>query len=117
MHRRIFLILIFSLLIAKVAVSQEEKFVYDSQDKRDPFLSLVSSEGYILDFGFDLESLDLTLEGVIYDPHGESLAIMNGRVVRKGDYIGNFKIEEIYQDKVIFRSNEGIMEIKLEKEE
>ena len=118
--KKIFLILIFLMLILKFTFSQaeEEKFIYDSKGRRDPFLSLISSGGYIVNFAFEIKSSDLNIEGIIYDYHGESLAIVSGKVVQKGDYIGNFRIEEIYKDKVIFRdNNEKIIEIKLEKEE
>jgi hypothetical protein len=95
-----------------------ERFVYESHGRRDPFLSLVSPQGYILNFGIDIEASDLKIEGIIYDPNGESVAIVNGVVVKVGDYIGNFKIIDIASNKVVFiRNEEEVIEIQLKKEE
>jgi len=116
--KKLFLILPPLILITAFSFSEEGSFVYDAQNRRDPFLALVSPDGYILNLGFEIESSDLKVEGIIYDPHSESLAIVNGKVVKSGDFIGSFKIKQIEKDAVTFLSDdEEVITIKLKKEE
>ena len=107
-----FLLLSFSFLFA-----QEEKFVYDPHGRRDPFLRLVTSSGNVVSYESDYEINDLALEGIIFDPAGKSLAIINGNVVKLSDKMGVFVVSEITQNKVVLLKGEEKFVLELKKEE
>lgn len=92
-------------------------FTYDSKGKRDPFLPLVSKEGYLINREADVLATDMNLEGIIYDPSGKSLAIINGQVLKVGDTISNYSIIEIEKHRVILLrdAEKFILELKEEK--
>ena len=92
----------------------EDNFVYNSKGKRDPFMPLVTSEGYIISVEEELFASDMNLEGIIFDVQGRSLAIINGKVVKVGDNIGSYTILEIGQTKVILakEAEKYILELK-----
>lgn len=96
----IFLCVLFMMPMAAVPVlaqedeKPEEAFVYDDHGKKDPLLSLVSPAGVFLNYDSDFQIYDLSLEGIMEDPSG-NLAIINGRIVKEGDQVGNFTVEKI----------------------
>ncbi len=94
----------------------EEQFVYDSKGRRDPFLPLVSKDGYIINREADVLASDMNLEGIIFDKSGKSLAIINGKVLKVGDKIGNYNILKIEKQKVTleFNAEEVVLELKEE---
>lgn len=95
------------------AQEQENVFVYDSKGKRDPFVSLVSLEGYLINSEPYSDSAEINVEGIIYDPKGNSFAIINTEVLRVGDKIGAFEVLSIEKNKVILLKNTEKFEIKL----
>lgn len=116
MKKGFFLVLIFICLGA--IVFAEDNFVYDSKGKRDPFMPLVTSQGYIVNVEEELFAADMNLEGIIYDVQGRSLAIINGKVVKAGDSIGSYRVLEIEQTKVVLtkEAEKYILELKKEVE-
>lgn len=114
-----FLLLIIFLLVANILFSEEkkEKFVYDAQNKRDPFIPLVTNEGFLISLESEKEFEDITLEGIIYDEKGTSYAIINSNIVKAGDNIGAITIMEIRKDKVLILKEGQILAIELAKEE
>ena len=108
---------IFLLSISLIqAKEQDNGFVYDSKGKRDPFLSLVSPEGYLINIEPFSESSEISIEGIIYDPQGTSLAIINGEVLKAGDTIGRFEVIKIGKGKVILLKDSERFEIELREE-
>ncbi|MFH1655606.1 MAG: hypothetical protein ABH954_03240 [Candidatus Omnitrophota bacterium] len=99
------------------AQEQADNFVYDSKGKRDPFLSLVSPEGYLIKIEPFSETSEINIEGIIYDPRGSSYAIINSEVVKPGDVIGRFEIIGIERNKVILIKDSEKIEIELKEEE
>ena len=99
------------------AFAAEEGFVYNDKGRRDPLLRLVTSDGVVMNYDADVEISDITLEGIIYDPDGNSMAIVNGRVVRVNDKIGYFTVVEITSEKVVFSKGAEKFELTLKKEE
>ncbi len=88
--------------------AQEEpaSFKYESRGRRDPFIPLVTEDGKLTITYGTLESLDdVLLEGILYDPAGESVVIMNDLVLKEGSSIGKIQIKKIYADKVILSFN------------
>ncbi|HNV24005.1 MAG TPA: hypothetical protein PKH98_03860, partial [Candidatus Omnitrophota bacterium] len=84
---------------------EKNVFVYDDHNKRDPFWSLVSEDGIIINYDDDLILSDLRLEGVIVDDAGNNLAIINGQILKNQDRIGQFLIMRIERDHVVFEKN------------
>jgi hypothetical protein len=113
----VFSMVIFAALVSVLgAGAQEEKYAYTYQGKRDPFVSLISPAGYLL----NLEPQDnstLQLEGVMFDPKGDSMAIINGELLRVGDTLGDVLVTGIEVDKVtVIKNNEKIV-VELRREE
>lgn len=76
-------------------------FVYNGEGRRDPFAPLVSKEGKLLiTYGVINSINDVILEGILYDPGGESIVILNDLVLKENDQIGGIKVEKIEEDRV-----------------
>ena len=98
-----------------LAGAEEQKYSYKGQGKRDPFVPLISPAGYLL----NLESEDsdtLKLQGIMYDPKGVSMAIINGALVKAGEAVGNAVVTEIDPTKVIIIKDNERMELELRRE-
>lgn len=94
----------------------EGEFVYNSHGKRDPFLPLVSKEGYLINREADVTASEMNLEGIIFDKSGKSLAIINGQVLKISDKIGNYTVSSIEKQKVTLQGDEEII-LELKREE
>ena len=105
------------VLLFPVSLQAEEDFVYDDHGKRDPFWSLVSPNGAIMNYDSDLQISDLILEGIISGPDGRNLAIINSNIVKTQDRIGFFIVEKIEQDKVVLVKGQESFTLKIKKEE
>lgn len=105
------------ILIGVVVCYAKQDFVYDSKGRRDPFLPVVSKDGYIINREADVPVSDMNLEGIIYDEGGKSLAIINGNVLKVGDKIGIYAISMIEKKKVILQSNSEEFILNLKQEE
>lgn len=88
---------------APEAIYRREKFVYPSDGRRDPFLSLLTLE----DAGPQFEDLDLV--GIVYGGAHGSVATLVDRAtdkryrVRRGDIAGNARVVEIRPNEVVFQ--------------
>ena len=111
------LIIICLVFVATCVVyaQREEVFIYDSKGKRDPFLSLVSPEGFLINLESTGDTSEIILEGIIYDPRGSSYAIINAEVVAPGDTIGRFEVIDIKKNKIILLRDGERIEVKLEE--
>ncbi|MCG3176347.1 MAG: hypothetical protein MOGMAGMI_01296 [Candidatus Omnitrophica bacterium] len=99
------------MICTSSTVSAEEP-LYDAQGRRDPFVPLISSGGHGGSGLAGIESVnDVDVQGVVYDPGGDSVAIINGAMLRVGEEFSNVKIKEIRQDGVLFEIN-GTEEFK-----
>jgi len=111
---------VFSLLIMGMYlfVFAEADFVYDAQNKRNPFIPLITPDGRLLKLDQEAGGIkDILLEGIIYDKNGLSYAIINAEVVRIGDSIGNYRVLKIEEKKIILIKEGEISEMELSKEE
>jgi len=91
--------------------------MYDDHGKRDPFLPLVGEGGNIISYETDFTVSDLVLEGIMAGSEGAHIAIINGRVVKAGDQLGNFFIQDVQPESVIIKKDNLKFELKLEKED
>lgn len=105
-----------TLLVSFAGAQQEEKYSYKYHGKRDPFLPLISPSGYLLNLEPE-ENSALLLEGILYDPEGDSIAIINGELIRVGEAIAGSVLTSIKPNKItVIKDNEKI-EIELRREE
>ena len=111
---------IVSLLIFSISVQNQlfgAEYKYASEGRRDPFIPLVTGE-IIISLG--LESVttieDIKFEGVIFDPSGESMAILNGEVVKEGDKPYNVEVVKIYENAITIKIHDEPYTIDLSEE-
>jgi hypothetical protein len=95
----------------------QEEFKYDSKGKHNPFIPWITSDGRFQQLEKEETKGDLAVDGIIYDKHGVSYAIVNEEIVKAGDYAGNYQVLKIEENKVIFIKEGQISEIELVMEE
>ena len=77
-------------------------FKYETGVNRDPFIPLVTKDGKLTITYGTLNSInDVILEGILYDPSGESVVIMNDLVLKEGGRAGGIEVKKIEEDRVI----------------
>ena len=117
-----FLLVIMFLGIMRAAFvcaddAQPKPFVYDDHGKRDPMWYLVNTGGVVMDYSSEIVLSDLFLEGIMTSPDGKNVAILNGRLLRLNEKIGQFTIVEIGKDSIVLMDGQQRFELKLKKEE
>jgi len=100
-----------------VSSGEEEPFIYDDHGRRDPLWPLVDSNGIVINYESDFVVTDLMLDGVMVSAQGDSLAIINGRIVKPNDMIGQFTVSSIGANSVVLIKGDQEFELKLKKEE
>ena len=92
--------------LAGLAWAAEESirmpYRYDPGTARDPFVALVR-DGRVVG-GVGLGQTDLSkpvLFGILWDPGGKSIALVNDTEAKVGDVIGPYRVVEIRPDAVI----------------
>ena len=105
------------LFIQQIAVAQEDVFVYDAHGKYDPFWPLVAPNGSIISYDQKLMAADLFLEGIVVGAQGSNIAIINGKIVKENDGIGDYRVRAIADDYVeLFKGDEKfVLTLKKEK--
>jgi len=114
---KISLVSILFALVFQVSVFAQGDFTYDSKGERNPFMPLVTSDGMLIKLKPRSAAGGLDLEGIIFDNISMSYAIVNGSVVKVGDFLGDYQVLRIEEDKVIFIKEGQPFEVELEKEE
>ncbi len=104
-----------TFFISVVPAIAQDHFVYDEHGKRDPFGPLVSAAGAVITYDSDMTVGDMSLEGVLADPAGGNLAIINGKVVKAGDLVGVYTIESISETEVGLSKDQERFTLKLKK--
>jgi len=115
-RKAVFTTLFLSIFLAAISLAtiESEDFVYDSKGKRNPFIPLITQKAGFTATGLEnVQTVDdVNLEGIVWDVHGDSIAILNGVIVKKGEVIGNVKIKDIKARTVTLFINE--VEYKLD---
>jgi hypothetical protein len=112
-----FWVVISFLLMTSSVHAQEEKFVYGDHGRRDPMKPLVSPTITFVDYETDFRVTDLRLEGIMSGQDGQSIAVINGQIVKTNDKVGEFVIMRITTDTVELKGGEQKFQLKLKKEE
>jgi len=113
---RLFLTAIFILGVSVFSFGQTD-FVYEVKGERNPFMPLVTPEGVLIKVKPRVTSGTLVIEGIIYDRTALSYAIVNGLVVKVGDYVGDNQVLKIEEKKVVFIKDGQPFEVDLKNEE
>ena len=69
---------------------------YDSGKRRDPFVPLTGE-----DVSMSVSFSGIKLEGIIYDPGEQSMAILNGKTYQAGEAVGDATVVKILKDHVV----------------
>ena len=82
--------------------------VYDAQGRRDPFVPLVK-DGRLLGVAPERQAATEApvLYGILWDPSGKSIALINDLEVKVGDDVGSYHVMEIRQDAVVLTREGG----------
>ena len=95
-----------------------EPFRYDPKGHRDPFVALVR-EGRLVGTqpGKRVESSKPVLYGILWDPGGRSLALINDVEAKVGDTVAGYKVSEIRRDAVVLTNGGEPMVLQIAFEE
>ena len=104
-----------AFLIGISALAAEEAFIYDSHGRRDPFVPLVGAGiKYIPSVMEELaggtsqvSNEAFILNGILWDPNGKCIAVINGEICMVNDEIGKYRITAIKENMVILSDKEG----------
>jgi len=116
--KRIFLIVLFMVLIGKASfsIAEDNDFIYNYEGLRDPFFVLVDGSGRIIDFGPKGGLSEIYLEGIIYDKNGISVAVVNGEIIKEHDVVASYIVKKINPSSLILIKDGQEIEVKLERE-
>lgn len=103
---------LFFLLVTLGGSLRAEEIAYDSGKRRDPFVPLTAE-----DVSVTASSLGVNLEGIIYDPGAQSMAILNGKTYQTGEAVGDAKVVKILKDHVVISANGEEKTLWIRKEE
>ena len=82
---------------------KRESFFYDAKGHRDPFVPLVR-DGRLVGKPQPVPTVNAAqpvLYGILWDPAGRSIAMINDTEVRVGDTVAGYRVAEIRQDAVV----------------
>ncbi len=86
------------------AEPQKPSGSYDAKGKRDPFVPLVRDGRLVstsTDAAASAKPSDIFLAGILWDPGGRSIALINDAEVTVGETINDYQVLEIRQDAVV----------------
>jgi len=113
MIRYVLIFIIYFLLVINLKAIADS-FRYDSKGKRDPFVPLIYGGGAHVSDVYSITGIkDIRLEGIVWDEKGDSIAIINGEIVKPGQEFGAIKLLRIEKDGVVFDVNGEELKIDL----
>ena len=95
--------------------AHQEPFRYDPGTHRDPFLPLVR-EGRLVSIGSSgnqRAASQPVLYGILWDPGGQSIALINDAEYKVGDTVEGYQVFRIRQDAVVLTGAGAPVELKL----
>jgi uncharacterized beta-barrel protein YwiB (DUF1934 family) len=75
----------------------------------------VTNDGKFLQLEKEETPTGLILEGIIYDKNGISYVLVNGAVAKVGDFILDYQVLKIEENKVILIKEGQITELQLKR--
>jgi type II secretory pathway component PulC len=86
-----------ALLVLVPGLFAASDCAYNSGKRRDPFVPLAAEAVA----SASATSSGVKLEGIIYDPGAQSMAILNGKTYQAGDVAGDVTVVKILKDQVV----------------
>ena len=107
---------VFSATIFLIKAHGDE-YKYFSKGKRDPFVPLATGE---IKTNMGLQSVetidDVKFEGIIFDPNGKSMVVLNDEVLKEGEKKYNVEVIKINNQSVTIKVNDRVHTIKIVEE-
>ena len=99
--------------------AKTDAFRYNAKGRRDPFVPLVRDGQFVTvsqQGPSPLETSRPMLRGILWDPGGHSLALINDIEAKVGHTIGDYQVREIRHDAVVLSNGAGelVLEISFE---
>ena len=94
----------------------QETFFYNDNNRRDPFIALVTSDGRLINLEPSDSDQQVHLEGISYEGEGNSYAVINGEIVGIGDFVFGYTVFKIQRNRVILLKDKELVEYLLDKE-
>jgi hypothetical protein len=115
-------LLVTMLLLAGPAAAEDppknhasgERFRYQAKGRRDPFVALVRDGKLVAATGARSAGPGPVLRGVLWDPGGQSIAMINEGEYRVGDMVGEYRILEIRKEAVVLANGGEPMVIQID---
>ena len=114
---RLFVLLNLFLVVLTSRLGAQDNFIYEDHGKRDPFLQLINMAGAVSNYETDFVIADLVLEGIVQGSGTQNFAIINGKIVKPQDVIGQFTVMKVEPKSVTLTKNNQTFELYLKKEE
>ena len=95
--------------IASAADSaQKSSFRYDAGGRRDPFVPLILNNRLLgTDTLHSGDSSKPVLRGILWDPHGQSIALIDDLEAKVGDIVREYRVRSITKDEVVLEGDGG----------
>lgn len=94
--------------------------VYEPGNRRDPFTPLARDGKIISPSAAGPTSPGavgpLVLDGILWDPKGQSIALISGVEVRKGDQVAGYVVRDIRKDAVVLEQGGDILVLQIDFE-
>ena len=86
---------------------KQEPFRYDAKGRRDPFIALFREGRLVNPTASNLQADKPVLYGILWDPTGHSIALINDTEAKVGDTINGYQVTEIRRDAVVLSVEGG----------
>ena len=100
-------------ILSHFSMAFGEEFRYDSHGQRDPFVSptrgVVESSGPV--------NTEIHLEGIVVDPKGGSVAIVNGQMLREGEVFQGLILRKVEENRALFEKHGEMIEAVLNQDD
>ena len=117
MKQHIFLAGAILFIFILLAPAHGQEYKYYSKGKRDPFVPLITGE---IRTSLGLQAVedidDVRMEGVIFDPDGKSIVVLNDEILKEGDKMYNVEILRIDRNAVAIKVHDRVHTISLVEE-
>lgn len=109
----VFFVICSILLTGECGILCAASIEYQDGKRRNPFIPLSVDPNSLTG-----ESVaGFRLEGIIYDPRNESMAIFNGKPYKQGDLVGEAQVQKIDKNRVILLADGEEKILKIREEE
>ena len=102
--------------------AEEPAFRYDPKGRCDPFYPLVQ-EGKVVSCDTNMggggtgPSGPLQLGGILWDPAGGSIALINGTEAQRGDRVEGYEVTAIHKDAVMLTRDGQVLKLQIQYEQ